>query len=76
MWRSIEFLKVLSISASTLLGIENDNKAIENNDARMEEEIRSNLFAEPLVLEFGSGLIPCVVEGLEEQHVYGRGVEM
>lgn len=61
--------KVLSISANALLGIENENKVIENNDASMEKEIRSNLFAEPLVLEFGSGLIPCVVEGLETDYL-------
>lgn len=61
--------KVLSISANTLLGIENDKKVIENNDASMEKEIRNNLFAEPLVLEFGSGLIPSVVEGLETDYL-------
>ena len=57
--------EVLSISANTLLGIERENKVIENNDVNMEREIRSNLFAEPLVLEFGSSLIPSVSEGLE-----------
>jgi len=61
--------QVLSISANTLLAIENDNKVIENNDASMEKEIRSNLFAEPLVLEFGSALIPCVAEGLETDYL-------
>lgn len=61
--------QVLSISANALLEIENDNKVIENNDASMEKEIRSNLFAEPLVLEFGSALIPCVVEGLETDYL-------
>lgn len=61
--------KVLSISANTLLEIENDNKVIENNDAGMEKEIRSNLFAEPLVLEFGSGLIPYVAKGLETDYL-------
>ena len=61
--------QVLSISANALLEIENDNKVIENNDASMEKEIRSNLFAEPLVLEFGSALIPCVSAGLETDYL-------
>jgi len=61
--------QVLSISANALLEIENENKVIENNDASMEKEIRSNLFAEPLVLEFGSALIPCVSAGLETDYL-------
>ncbi len=61
--------KVLFISANTLLGIENDNKVVENNDISMEKEIRTNLFAEPLVLEFGSGLIPYVMEGLKTDYL-------
>ena len=60
---------VLSISANTLLGIENENQVIENNDVCMEKEIRSNMFAEPLVLEFGSGLIPYVAEGLKTDYL-------
>lgn len=61
--------EVLSVSANVLLGIERDNKVIENNDVSMEREIRSNLFAEPLVLEFGSGLISAVAEGLKTDYL-------
>ena len=61
--------EILSISANTLLSIESEQKVIENNDINMENEIRSNLFAEPLVLEFGSGLIPYVVKGLETDYL-------
>ena len=60
---------VLSISANTLLGIEVEHKVIENNDMGMEKEIRSNMFAEPLVLEFGSSLIPYIVEGLKTDYL-------
>lgn len=60
---------VLSVSANTLLGIEAEKKVVENNDWTMEQEIRSNLFAEPLVLEFSSNLIPQVVEGLETDYL-------
>ncbi len=61
--------QVLSVSANTLLEIENDNRVIENDDVTMEKEIRSNLFAEPLVMEFGSGIIPYVVEGLKTDYL-------
>lgn len=60
---------ILSINANTLLEIESENKVIENNDASMEKEIRNNLFAEPLVLEFGSGLVPCVAAGLKTDYL-------
>ncbi len=60
---------VLSISANTLLGIEIEHKVIENNDMSMEKEIRSNMFAEPLVLEFGSSFIPYIVEGLKTDYL-------
>lgn len=61
--------EILSISANTLLGIEHENKVVENNDVSMEKEIRCNLFAEPLVLEFGIGLIPYVAEGLQTDYL-------
>jgi len=60
---------VLSISANTLLGIEVEHKVIENNDMSMEKEIKSNMFAEPLVLEFGSSIIPYIVEGLKTDYL-------
>lgn len=60
---------VLSISANALLGIEVEHKVIENNDMSMEKEIKSNMFAEPLVLEFGSSLIPYIVEGLKTDYL-------
>lgn len=61
--------KVLGIGANELLGIVSENKVIENSDMNMEQEIKSNMFAEPLLLEFGSGLIPCVVEGLKTDYL-------
>lgn len=60
---------VLSISANVLLGIEVERKVIENNDRSMEKEIRNNMFAEPLVLEFGSSIIPYIVEGLKTDYL-------
>lgn len=42
----------------------------------MEQEIKNNLFAEPLLLEFGEGLIPCVVEGLKTDYVNQKRKEL
>ncbi|MBQ8278339.1 MAG: FHIPEP family type III secretion protein [Roseburia sp.] len=60
--------KVLGISANTLLGIA-ENSVTENHNIAIEQEIKNNMFAEPLVLEFGSELIPCIAEGLETDYV-------
>lgn len=60
---------IFSVSANVLLGIDHENKVVENNDIGMEREIRSNMFAEPLVLEFGSELIPAVSEGLKTDYL-------
>lgn len=60
---------VLSVSSDTLLGIEVENKVIENHDVNMEKEIRSNMFAEALVLEFGKKLIPYVMEGMKTDYL-------
>lgn len=60
---------VLSIRANVLLGIDAEYKVVENNDWSMEQEIRNNLFAEPLLLEFSSNLIPQVVEGLQTDYL-------
>ena len=48
--------KVLRVSANQLIGVE--EKVVENGNAAAEQEIRSNMIAEPLVLEFGRGFLP------------------
>ena len=58
----------LPVNADMLLGIP-EGKVVENNNVIMEQEIRNNLVAEPLLLEFGEGLIPCVIEGLKTDYV-------
>lgn len=60
---------VLGINANSLLGIGECEKVVENRDSAMEREIKNNMFAEPLVLEFGSDLIPCIAKGLETNYV-------
>lgn len=61
--------EILSISANTLLSIESKEEVIEDNDINMEKAIRSNFFAEELVLEFGSALIPYAMKGLETDYL-------
>ena len=59
--------KVLGISANSLIGVE--EKVVENGNVIAEREIKNNLIAEPLVLEFGTGLLPYIVAGLETDYV-------
>ena len=60
--------QILDVSANTLLGLA-EGKVVENANVLMEQEIKNNLFAEPLLLRFGEGLIPCVIAGLETDYV-------
>ena len=60
--------QILDISANALLGIA-DSEVVENNNAVMEQEIKNNMFAEPLLLEFGEGLIDYVKSGLETGYI-------
>ncbi|MDE5599101.1 MAG: FHIPEP family type III secretion protein, partial [Lachnospiraceae bacterium] len=60
--------QILDISANALLGIA-ASEVVENDNAAMEQEIRNNMFAEPLLLEFGEGLIDYVKAGLETGYI-------
>lgn len=66
---------VLNINANMLLGIK-DSHVIENGNAVMEQEIKNNMFAEPLLIEFGSNLIPHFVEGLKTDFVNQKRKEL
>ena len=59
--------KVLGISAGSLIGAE--ESVLENGDIIADREIKNNMMAEPLVLEFGGGLISYIVSGLESDYV-------
>lgn len=59
--------KVLGVSAGSLIGVE--ERIVENGDITADSEIKNNMIAEPLVLEFGSGLISYIVSGLETDYV-------
>lgn len=54
---------VLGISADALLGI--NDKVVENGNPTEEAEVRNNLIAEPIVLEFSETLTDIVCEGLK-----------
>ena len=65
---------ILGISADTLLGL--PANLVEIGDITAEKEIRNNLIAEPLLLEFGKELIPCFIEGLETDYVNQKRKEL
>lgn len=59
--------KVLEIDANTLLGV--DERIVENGNTMAETEIKNTMFSEPLVLEFGIDVIPCIAAGLKTDYV-------
>lgn len=59
--------KVLGVSAGALLGVE--ERVVENGNITADREIKNNMIAEPFVLEFGVGLMPYIVAGLETDYV-------
>lgn len=59
--------RVLGVSANSLIGVE--GKVVENGNIVAEREIKNNMISEPLMLEFGVGLISCIVAGLETDYV-------
>ena len=59
--------KVLGVSAASLIGAK--ESVVENGNIISDREIKNNMIAEPLVLEFGSGLISYIVSGLETDYV-------
>lgn len=66
--------KVLGVSASVLIGV--DEKVDENGNLTAEREIRDNMIAEPLVLEFGVGLVAYIVAGLETDYVNKKRISL
>lgn len=61
---------VLRISGNELLGTEGD--LVEDGSLKTEREIRLAMIADPLVLQFGQDLIPCVAAGLSTNYVNER----
>lgn len=66
---------ILQVNANQLLGIAGA-RVVEDNDLMLEKEIRNNMFAEPLVIEFGSELVPCFIEGLKTDFVNRKRKEL
>lgn len=65
---------ILGIGANTLLGLE--ESVVENNNIYAQTEIKSNMFAEPLVLLFSSDLIPVVCAGIETDYINEKRIEL
>lgn len=49
---------------------------MENNNAAFEKDILNNIIAEPLVLEFGTELVPCIAEGMKTDLIYQKRKEL
>ncbi len=60
---------VLSIDANMLLGFNVPKNVVENNDLSMQLEIQKNMISEPLLIEFGIGLVEAFIEGLKTNFV-------
>ena len=69
-----DICNVLKINANKLLGVE--EKVVENGNPSDDIEIKNNLIAEPLVLEFAAAVIPCVVSGLQTDYVNQKRLEL
>lgn len=66
--------KVLGISAGALIGVE--ERIVENGNITADREIKNNMIAEPLVLEFGVGLMSHIVSGLETDYVNEKRMQL
>lgn len=66
--------KVLGVSAGALIGVE--ECVVENGNITADREIKSNMIAEPLVLEFGEGLMSYIVSGLETDYVNKKRLQL
>ena len=66
---------ILDLSANTLLGI-SDSNVVEDKNIIMENEIKNNMFADPLLIEFGIEAIPCIVDGLKTDYINQKRKEL
>lgn len=66
--------RVLGISADELLGLE--KSLVENENPVVTREIKNNMFSDPLVIQFGIGLVPCFVEGMKTDYVNRKRNEL
>lgn len=67
--------RILDLSANTLLGIA-DNNVVENKNITQENEIKNNMFAEPLLVEFGMEAVPCIIDGLKTDYINQKRKEL
>ena len=66
---------ILGISPNILFGVAR-NKLAEGNNPIGEQAIKGNMFAEPLVLEFGKCMISCMEAGLQTDLINRKRIEL
>ena len=64
----VDICRLLDVSADTILGLKTSS-IVENSNVAFEREIRENIIAEPLLIEFGEDIIPCFKDGLETDYI-------
>lgn len=62
-----DICEVLGVDANVMLGV--SSNIVENGNLVAESEIKNIMFSEPLVLEFGMDIVPCVMEGLKTDYI-------
>lgn len=67
--------RVLGISADELLGLE-ESRVVESGNPVMTREIKNSMLSEPLMIQFGIGLVPCFMEGMKTDYVYQKRKEL
>lgn len=66
---------ILGISPNILFGVA-QNKLAEGNNPMGEQALKGNMFAEPLVLEFGKCMISCMAAGLQTDLINRKRIEL
>lgn len=66
--------KVLDISPNILFDF--GSKVVENNNVIAGQNIRNNMIAEPLAVEFGKNVVPCVMSELDGSYVNRKREEL
>lgn len=67
--------RILDISPNILFDF-GESKVVENNNVIAGQNIKNNMIAEPLVVEFGVNIVPCFMEGMVGNYVNQKREEL
>lgn len=67
--------RILDISPNILFDF-GESKVVENNNVIAGQNIKNNMIAEPLVVEFGENIVPCFMEGMVGNYVNQKREEL